>query len=197
MRIGVMAVQGSFSLHGRVLHSIGVEPVEVRHSGDLKDISGIILPGGESTTFRIVLDGSDMGDRLLRELRGGLPAWGTCAGAILLGKGDDRPGSGWGLIDLEVVRNAYGRQVDSFVAPLSIQGFEELFDGVFIRAPRFKDVGRGVEVLAEYEYDPVMARQDNLLVTSFHPELTPDARVHLFFTHALCAGLDWESIKSA
>ncbi len=198
MRIGVLAVQGSFSLHSRVLSSLGIEPVEIRRSSDMTDISGIILPGGESTAFQIIMDADDLGDNLLRELRTGLPAWGTCAGAIMLGRnvaGD--PFRGWSLIDIEVVRNGYGRQVDSFVAPLKITGFESDFNGVFIRAPIFLNPGRSVDVLAEFDGEPVMARQDNLLVTSFHPELTSDTRVHEYFVQEFCAKSNLSNIKSA
>ncbi|MDP8239708.1 MAG: pyridoxal 5'-phosphate synthase glutaminase subunit PdxT [Candidatus Hatepunaea meridiana] len=196
MRIGVLAVQGSFSLHARIINKLDIETVEVRRTSDLDNLNGIIIPGGESTTFQIILDASDLGSELRRELRAGLPAWGTCAGAIMLGHSEGNP-PGWGLIDIEVFRNDYGRQVDSFVAPLRIKGFTEKFDGVFIRAPRFRNPGRGVEILAEYNGLPVMARQGNLLITSFHPELTSDLHVHRYFISELCTRLNKDHLKSA
>ncbi|NQT34915.1 pyridoxal 5'-phosphate synthase glutaminase subunit PdxT [bacterium] len=197
MRIGILAVQGSFSLHAGILREIGVKPIEVRHVADLKNLAGIIIPGGESTTFRIILDESELGDSLLRELRGGLPAWGTCAGAILLGNASGTSPLGWGLIDIKVIRNGYGRQIDSFVAPLRIKGFEGEFDGVFIRAPRLINAGHSVDVLAEFENDPVMARQENILITAFHPELTGDVRIHSYFVREMCSGSNVTKVKSA
>ena len=197
MRIGILAVQGSFRLHTGILKEIGVEPVEVRHITDLKNLDGIIIPGGESTTFRIILDESELGDGLLRELRGGLPAWGTCAGAIMLGNSSGTSPLGWGLIDIKVIRNGYGRQVDSFVAPLRIKGFEGEFDGVFIRAPRLIDAGLSVDVIAEYDNDPVMARQENILITAFHPELTGDVRIHNYFVREMCSCSKLKRVKSA
>lgn len=186
MRIGLLAVQGSYKLHARALESINIETVEVRHASDLKNLSGIILPGGESTTFQIIMDTDGLSGALLTRLKAGLPAWGTCAGAILLGFGAGPPQPRWELVDVEVVRNAYGRQVDSFITPLKIKGFKEAFNGVFIRAPRFCNPGDGVEILAEYNGDPVMVKQHNFLLTSFHPELTSDIRIHKLFVNEFC-----------
>ncbi|HHE46092.1 MAG TPA: pyridoxal 5'-phosphate synthase glutaminase subunit PdxT [Bacteroidetes bacterium] len=197
MRIGVLAVQGSFSLHARMLNAIGVKPVEVRRVSDLKDLDGIILPGGESTAFQIIMNTDDLGDQLHRKLQSGLPAWGTCAGAIILGHNKDGPLPGWSLVDIEVVRNGYGRQVDSFVAPLKVSGMAGDFQGVFIRAPVFLNPGQEVDVLAEFKDDPVMASQDNLLMTSFHPELTSDTRLHEYFVQHFCVRSDLGDKKSA
>ncbi len=169
----------------RALKAVGVEPVEVRRSSHLKGLEGIILPGGESTTFHIVLSEDDLGEKLVERLREGLPAWGTCAGAIMLGRGEGVPPR-WGLIGVEVVRNSYGRQIDSFVTPLEVKGFDHLFDAVFIRAPRFTDLEDSVEVLARHAGEPVMARASSTLVTSFHPELTNDLRIHDYFIRNLC-----------
>lgn len=185
MKIGVLAVQGSFALHVKALERLSVEPVEVRRSRHLEGLSGIILPGGESTTFHIVMAEDDLGARLVDALRGGLPAWGTCAGAIMLGQGEGIPPR-WGLIGIEVERNGYGRQVDSFVAPLSIKGFDAPFNGVFIRAPKFVNVAPEVDVLASLDGVPVMAKQGNILVSSFHPELTDDMRVHRYYVEGVC-----------
>jgi len=197
VRIGILAVQGSFNLHRQALQSIGAEPVEVRHSEQLHNLDGMILPGGESTTFHILLSTGDLGEALLKELRCGLPAWGTCAGAVILGRGEGRPQPRWGLIDLEVIRNAYGRQVDSFVATFDIIGLAREFPGVFIRAPRFVNLGPEVEVLAKLESEPVMARQGTVLVTAFHPELTSDRSVHRYFIERLCSGSQQGTVKSA
>lgn len=187
MKIGILAVQGDFSLHKTTLSNIGVEPVEVRHSYQLDNINGIIIPGGESTTFNIVLNASDLGDTLRYRLREGLPVLGTCAGSIILGRGTGLPQPRFNLIDMEVIRNGYGRQVDSFVTPVDITGFDSEFMGVFIRAPRFAKPSTAVEVLATLNGDPVMARQGNLLVTAFHPELTDDERVHRYFIQQFCS----------
>jgi len=187
MKIGVLAVQGSFALHVKSLLACSVEPVLVKRSKHLEGLEGIILPGGESTTFHIVMSEDDLLVQLRNSIKNGLPTWGTCAGAIMLGHGEGIP-ERWNLINIEVVRNAFGRQVDSFVAPLKINGLESPFDGVFIRAPRFKLVSPTVEVLSSLEGEPVMASERKILVSSFHPELTNDLRVHQFFLTKFC---DW------
>jgi len=187
MKIGVLAVQGSFVLHSRALAAAGALPVEVRRASQLEGLTGIIIPGGESTTFHIVLSQDDLGEKLVAALKHGLPAWGTCAGAIMLGKGEGIPPR-WGLIDAEIARNGYGRQADSFVSPLEIEGLDRPFDGVFIRAPRFQNLGAGVQVLGRYHDEPVMARQGSILITTFHPELTDDNRIHRFFVEQFCIG---------
>jgi len=152
----------------------------------LTGLDGIIIPGGESTTFRIVMDRTELGQKLLCDLRNGLPVWGTCAGAIMLGTGEGIPQPRLGLIDVEVQRNGFGRQIDSFVASLRITDLKGDFSGVFIRAPRFMRVGKGVEILARHHDEPVMARQGKALITSFHPELTPDDRIHIWFCDLMC-----------
>jgi 5'-phosphate synthase pdxT subunit len=174
-----------------------VESSEIRRAAELAGLDGIIIPGGESTTFHKLLTESDLGDALLRELRDGLPAWGTCAGAILLGYGDGRPQPRWRLIDIEVARNAYGRQVDSFVASIAFKEIADNFSAVFIRAPRFIQVGAEVEVLARLNKEPVAACQGNVMVTSFHPELTDDPRIHRFFLDRFCAVGSLKAVRSA
>jgi len=196
-KIGVLAIQGDFSLHRRALEKLGVESAEIRRASELAGLNGIIIPGGESTTFHKLLTESDLGDALLRELRNGLPAWGTCAGAIILGYGEGRPQPRWRLIDVEVARNAYGRQVDSFVAPISFKGIAGDFPAVFIRAPRFISVGAGVEVMARLNKEPVAASQGNVFVTSFHPELTEDPRMHRYFLDRFCAVGSLKVVRSA
>lgn len=178
-------MQGSFALHIESLKRCGVEPVQIKRAHQLEGLSGIILPGGESTTFHVVMSEDNLLIELKKAVGNGLPAWGTCAGAIMLGRGAGIP-ERWNLIGIEVARNAFGRQIDSFVSPLNIRGFDHPFDGVFIRAPRFTAVDPKVEILAEYSGEPVMASQRSILVTSFHPELTGDDRVHRLFLDNFC-----------
>ncbi len=162
-------MQGNVREHAAVLRRLGAEPVEVRKPGQLADLDGLIIPGGESTAIaRLVrLYGLEEAIRSFQR-----PIFGTCAGMILL---DRRH---LGLLDLEVSRNAYGRQVASFEADLELSGEDEPLHGVFIRAPRVLDAGPGVEVLAELDGEPVLLRQGRTIVSAFHPELTDDTRVH-------------------
>ena len=162
-------MQGNVREHAAMLRRLGAEAVEVRKPEQLAGIDGLIIPGGESTAIaRLVrLYGLEEAIRSFER-----PIFGTCAGMILL---DRRH---LGLLDMEVSRNAYGRQVASFEADLELQGDDEPLRGVFIRAPRVRDAGPGVEVLAELVGEPVLLRDGRLLVASFHPELTTDARVH-------------------
>jgi pyridoxal 5'-phosphate synthase pdxT subunit len=171
-RIGVLALQGAFREHARALRSAGAEVVEVRLAEQLEGLDGLVIPGGESTTITklAALYGLDDAIRSF-----GRPIFGTCAGMILLDRRN------LGLADLEVERNAYGRQVASFEADLDVEGEELPFRGVFIRAPRVRDVGSGVEVLAELDGEPVLLRDGTVLVAAFHPELTDDPRIHARF----------------
>jgi len=176
MRIGVLALQGNFREHAAMLERLGVKAVEVRKPEQLEDLDGLVVPGGESTTFlRLMrLYGLDGAIRSFEQ-----PVFGTCAGMIVL----DR--EHLGLVDIDVDRNAYGRQVASFEADLQLPGVERPLRGVFIRAPRVRDVGDDVEVLAEHDGEPVLVRQGRFLVASFHPELTEDTRVHELFLDAV------------
>ena len=168
-RIGVLALQGAFREHVRALRAAGADVVEVRLPEQLDGLDGLVIPGGESTT--IVKLASLYGlDEAIRSFD--RPLFGTCAGMILL---DRRH---LGLADLEVERNAYGRQVASFEADLDLGDGEDPFRGVFIRAPRVRDVGAGVEILAELDGEPVLLRDGRTLVAAFHPELTDDPRIH-------------------
>jgi 5'-phosphate synthase pdxT subunit len=171
-RVGVLAVQGNFREHAAMLRRLGADVVEVRKPEQLEGLDGLVVPGGESTTFMRLMRLYGL-DQALRTFAG--PVFGTCAGMIVL---DRRH---LDLIDLEVDRNAYGRQVASFEADLRLQGEDAPLRGVFIRAPRVRDHGPDVEVLAEHDGEPVLLRQGRLLVASFHPELTEDARVHELF----------------
>lgn len=185
-RIGVLALQGSFGLHRRSLESLGVEVVEVRRREDLKNIQGLILPGGESTTHHLILNSTGLWEAIKDSVTAGMPVWGTCAGAILMGYGDEPPQPRWQFIEVEIIRNAYGRQVDSFIAPLTIPDWTDPLFGVFIRAPHFRPLSSQVEVLATWGEEPVMLRQDNRLITAFHPELTDDLRLHRWFISQIC-----------
>jgi 5'-phosphate synthase pdxT subunit len=168
-RIGVLSVQGAFREHANVLRRLGAEVVEVRLPDQLDGLDGLVIPGGESTAImRLVhLYGLEGPIRAFQA-----PVFGTCAGMIVLDQNH------LGLVDLEVERNAYGRQVASFEADLDLAGEERPLHGVFIRAPRVAALGRDVEVLAEHEGEPVLVRQGRFLLASFHPELTDDTRVH-------------------
>ena len=169
MKIGVLAVQGNFREHVAMLRELGAEVVEVRLPEQLDGLDGLIIPGGESTaiTRLMRLYGLEEAIRSFAE-----PVFGTCAGMILLDRAH------LGLVDVEVERNGYGRQVASFEADLALAGDPEPLRGVFIRAPRVTDAGPDVEVLASHEGDPVLLRQGRFMVASFHPELTGDTRVH-------------------
>jgi 5'-phosphate synthase pdxT subunit len=171
-RVGVLAVQGNFREHAAMLRRLGADVVEVRKPDQLLDLDGLVVPGGESTTFmRLMrLYGLDEAVRAFER-----PILGTCAGMIVL----DR--EHLGLVDIEVDRNAYGRQVASFEADLALAGDAEPLRGVFIRAPRVRRIGSEVEVLAEHDGEPVLARDGRILVSAFHPELTEDTRVHELF----------------
>ena len=172
MKIGVLAVQGNVREHAAMLRRLGAEVVEVRKPEQLDGLDGLVVPGGESTTFMRLMRLYGL-DEALRSFAA--PVLGTCAGMIVL----DR--EHLGLIDLEVDRNAYGRQVASFEADLQLAGEEQPLRGVFIRAPRVRDHGTEVEVLAAHDGEPVLLRQGRFLVASFHPELTEDTRVHELF----------------
>jgi 5'-phosphate synthase pdxT subunit len=168
-RIGVLAVQGNVREHAAMLKKLGAEPVEVRKPEQLRDLDGLVIPGGESTAIGRLVRLYGLEEAIRSFAR---PVFGTCAGMILL----DR--SHLGLIDVDVARNAYGRQVASFEADLELEGDERPLRGVFIRAPRVQDAGPEVEVLAELDGEPVLLRDGRMLVASFHPELTGDTRVH-------------------
>jgi 5'-phosphate synthase pdxT subunit len=172
LRIGVLAVQGNFREHAAVLRRLGAEPVEVRLPAELAGLDGLILPGGESTAITRLMRLYGL-DEALRSFDA--PIFGTCAGMIVL----DRDHLGLG--DFRVERNAFGRQVKSFEADLDMGHGDEPVRAVFIRAPWIEDAGPGVEVLAEVDGHPVLARDGRILVAAFHPELTDDTRVHELF----------------
>jgi len=190
MKIGVLALQGAFIEHEKMLQRLGVDVVEVRLPSDLEDVDGVIIPGGESTTIGKLAVQYHLIEPLRELARSGKPLWGTCAGMIFMAKAVEAEGRDQpllGLMDVTVQRNAFGRQVDSFEADLNIKGVDgdKPFHAIFIRAPLIESVGPGVEVLARIEKDNqdviVAARQGNLLATSFHPELSYDDRFHRYF----------------
>jgi len=180
-RVGVLALQGDFQAHERALERAGAEAVEVRSAADLETVQGLVIPGGESTTMVKLLEEEKLLDPL-REFGQRRPIFGTCAGAILLATGvANSPQASLGLMDIEVERNAYGRQLDSRIAHLNPKGMDGGVEAVFIRAPIIRRVGEGAKVLASYEGDPVLVEQGRHLAATFHPELTDDARIHLMF----------------
>ena len=185
MKVGILSLQGAFREHREVLDALGVEAVEVRSPEQLGALDALILPGGESTTMAKLIDSSSLRAPLADALADGLPVFGTCAGMILLARevADGRPDQEpFGAIDIAVRRNAYGRQRDSFEAPLDVDDLTGgPFPGVFIRAPRIEHASADVEVLARYDGHPVLARQGPVWVASFHPELSGDLRLHATF----------------
>jgi pyridoxal 5'-phosphate synthase pdxT subunit len=186
-RIGVLALQGDVREHVEILKKLGVEPVEVRTVEDLVGLAGLIVPGGESTTIGKIMVESGLLDGIRSFFYKGGPVWGTCAGMVLAASATTGPRQPLlGLMNALVERNGFGRQVHSFEKELEIEGFEEPFVGVFIRAPFFEDVGPGVEVMGEVDGRVVAARGENIMVTAFHPELTDDKRFHEYFLREVC-----------
>lgn len=187
MRVGILALQGAVGKHREKFVGLGAEPVEVRRPGDLEGLSGIVLPGGESTTFLHLLKLHELWDPL-KAFASARPAWGVCAGAILLARKVTSPSQeSLGLFDAWLERNAYGRQNESFIAPLDPEpgeGAPERFEGIFIRAPRIRELGPGARVVYRHRGEPVMAVQGHLWISAFHPELTDSDRIHQGFLDA-------------
>ncbi|MDX6379730.1 MAG: pyridoxal 5-phosphate synthase pdxT subunit [Rubrobacteraceae bacterium] len=186
-KIGVLALQGDFREHVEILKKLGVVPVEVRSVEDLEGLDGLIVPGGESTAIGNLMAQSGLLDGVRSFFYKGGPIWGTCAGMVLAASATTGPRQPLlGLMNALVERNGFGRQVHSFEKEIEIEGFEEPFVGVFIRAPFFEDVGPGVEVMGEVDGRVVAAKGENILVTAFHPELTDDTRFHEYFLREVC-----------
>jgi 5'-phosphate synthase pdxT subunit len=186
-KVGVLALQGAFDRHAAALRSLGAAPAEVRTPAQLVDVDALVLPGGESTTMSMLLESSGLFEPIAERLAAGMPAFGTCAGMILLGaeildgRADQRC---FGAVDVAVRRNAFGRQVDSFETELPVAGLDGALHATFIRAPFVERVGPDVEVLATVDGHPVLCRQGPVLVAAFHPELGEDPRLHdLFLEH--------------
>jgi 5'-phosphate synthase pdxT subunit len=180
--VGVLALQGDFAEHESMLKRLGVAASEVRLPTDLDDLDALIIPGGESTTISRLMQTYELVEPL-REFARDKPVWGTCAGAIVMAARADLDRPTLDLMDIDVRRNAFGRQVDSFETDIDIAGIEgPPLHAVFIRAPTIESVGEGVQVLGQLEGGEIVAaRQGNLLATSFHPELTDDLRMHALF----------------
>ncbi len=190
--IGILAVQGDFREHEHMFQRMGVPTRRVRRAGDLAGVTGLVIPGGESTTIgKLAREYGVEEEARRRYQEGSLALWGTCAGAIWLSREiegyPDQPRLG--VLDLAVARNAYGRQVESFETDLAIEGFDRPFHAIFIRAPVITRVGEGLRVLATYRGDPVWVAGERAMVTTFHPELTDDPRVHAFFVELVEKGV--------
>jgi len=184
--VGVLALQGDYALHAAALGALDRSVREVRTSHDLEGLSGLILPGGESTTMLKVMEGTDMEAALTRFAGAGGALFGTCAGIILLARGVTGPAQrSLGVLDVDVNRNGYGRQVDSFETELAWTEDSHPVRGVFIRAPRITRVGDGVRVLSERDGEPVLVRAGRILAATFHPELTDDRRLHRYFVETV------------
>jgi len=182
--VGVLALQGAFAAHQQRLAELGVTTRRVRKPDDLRGVDALVMPGGESTTMSRLLTSGGLFDDIKARLSDGMPVFGTCAGLILLASDilDGRPDQlSFGALDVTVRRNGYGRQIDSFEADLPIAGEGDPFHAIFIRAPVIDSVGPGVSVLAELDDVPVLVAQGAIMGAAFHPELTPDARLHRRF----------------
>ena len=190
-RIGVLAVQGAVRAHLDAIRDVGAEPVEVRLPRDLVDLDALVLPGGESTTMRKMIDAYGLREPIAALARGGAPMLGTCAGMILLAERiTDGDAPVFSILDIDVQRNGYGRQLDSFETELDVPALgDEPLHGVFIRAPIVADVGPRAEVLArDPDGRPVAVRQGRVLATTFHPELTADRRIHRLLLQLVAEG---------
>ena len=183
-RIGVLGLQGAYAKHLAVLQQLDVKAVDVRKPGDLEESHGLIIPGGESTTMTKLINEIEMHDALLK-FSVDRPVFGTCAGMIIMAtKVDDDRVKTLNLLDIEVERNGYGRQIDSFIDALDVTTNGKAFSmrGVFIRAPRIKNMGEGVEVLASVNGEPVLVQEGHHMAAAFHPELTGETRIHNYFS---------------
>lgn len=194
MKVGILALQGNFREHSIAVKKLGAEPILVKLPEDLDDVHALIIPGGESTVIGMMMQRYKLDKAIKEKHKGGMPIYGSCAGAIALATeiiGSRQPKLG--LVDMSIKRNDYGRQIDSFEAEFEIKGIGN-FKGVFIRAPVIKKIYNGAEILAEYTKDPIMIRHDIILITTFHPELTDDLRVHEYF---LDMAVDYEKLREA
>jgi len=184
-KIGVLALQGAVREHVQMLEALGCQTVLVKHRDHLAELDGLVLPGGESTTMRKLLNRYELLEPIRALAQHGLPMFGTCAGLILLAKELVNHEPHLAVMDVVVARNSYGRQVDSFEVALAIPAIGEAICAVFIRAPHIVSVGEAVEVLAEHEGKIVLARDRHLLGCSFHPELTTDSRILEYFVKSM------------
>ena len=186
MNVGILSLQGSIVEHSRAVEMLGHNPVKVKLPYHLENIKALIIPGGESTTIAKLIQHYKLDKAIINKNKEGMPIYGTCAGAILLAKEViDNKTPTLNLLDISIKRNDYGRQIDSFETDLHIKNFSKPFHAIFIRAPAIQSYNSGSEVLAEFNNHPVMLRQNNILVTTFHPELTNDLRVHKYFVEMI------------
>jgi 5'-phosphate synthase pdxT subunit len=176
--VGVLALQGDFEAHSRIVEELGAQAREVRTPADLEGLDALIVPGGESTTMELGIEREGLAQPLREFVRSGRPTLGTCAGLIMLDRDH------LGLLDVRARRNAFGRQLHSFEADLDVRDFNGgPLRAVFIRAPWVDETGEGVEVLAEIDGHPVAVRQENILAVAFHPEIAGDARLHAWLVN--------------
>jgi len=199
MTIGVLALQGDFARHIRMIEGLAAKAVEVKTKATLHSSDGLIIPGGESTTLAKLLHKHHLWDQVVQFGRT-KPIYGTCAGLILLGTSPILPNlDAMGLIDIAVQRNAYGRQIDSFVANLELHLPDQkvAFEGVFIRAPKITGFGKSVQPLAWHDGNVVLAESDRILVSTFHPELTDDPAIHSYFIRQVAASMQHRDIQGA
>jgi len=191
MRCGVLALQGDWAAHLAALRRLGAEAVPVRTARELADVTALVIPGGESTSMLTLMRPEGLLERIRDQIAAGMPALGTCAGVILLSDRVEPDQPSLGLLPCRVLRNAYGRQLDSAVARVDLtpaMGSPSTMDGVFIRAPRILEVADDVEVLGRRDHDPVLVRHGRIVAATFHPELTEDLRVHrLLLDCAACS----------
>ena len=189
MIVGVLALQGDFREHASILRFIGVEAMEVRSTEELRKCSALVIPGGESTTISTLLESTGLGEEIRKRVFSGMPVYGTCAGAIVLAKSVLRETrfKSLGLIDIDVERNAFGRQVDSFECNLEVKGVGSM-NAVFIRSPRIMRAGPGVEVLASLGNEPVLVKQGNVIAGTFHPETARNSEIHGLFVKLIPKG---------
>lgn len=188
VKIGVLAIQGSVVEHLEILEKCGAQAVLVKKLEHLNKAQALILPGGESTTIGKLLKRFGLGSEISKRAKAGMPLYGTCAGAILMAKEilNDQPEYSLNLMDVGIERNSYGAQLDSFITELNIPVLgKQKVPAYFIRAPKITRVGKNCEVLAKVSEDPVLIREGNLLISTFHPELTEDTRVHRYFLEML------------
>jgi 5'-phosphate synthase pdxT subunit len=187
--VGVLALQGAFREHIKCLEKCRVSAIEIKFPSQLDDIDALIIPGGESTTIRRLLEKYKFRNKLYRFYRDGKPIFVTCAGLILMAKNIKGEGKGLGYIDVDVERNAYGRQVDSFEELLNINLDGKLkgrkFNSIFIRAPKILNIGDKVEVLGRFGQEAVLIRENNVIASTFHPELADDLRIHRYFINMI------------
>jgi 5'-phosphate synthase pdxT subunit len=191
MKVGVLGLQGDVREHVRALEAAGAAATIVRSAEELADVDALVVPGGESTTIGKLMDRGGLLDRMVDRALGGMPLYGTCAGMILMARdviGDQDAPHKLGVMDIGVQRNAYGRQIASFEADISVTGMDDPFPAVFIRAPVVQRVGPEVDVLATCDDVPVLVQQGHLLASSFHPEMTGDTRIHELFVKMAEAG---------